>query len=127
MLSRSRIKAAMLAAALLLTGCSSQKPAEARTTGVFAMDTYMELKVWCPDGERVLQKASDRISELESTFSVTIPGVKVADGREAGCVGARSAGVGSGAAGAAGAAAVAGAAVFAGAAGAATGAFSSST
>ncbi|MBR2088516.1 MAG: FAD:protein FMN transferase [Oscillospiraceae bacterium] len=73
MLSRSKITAAILAAALLLTGCGSQKPAEAHTTGLFAMDTYMELKVWCPDGELVLQTASDRISELESTFSVTIP------------------------------------------------------
>ena len=65
--------AEILAATLFLTGCGGHKQAEQHMTALFAMDTYMELKVWCPDGECVLQTASDRISQLENTFSVTIP------------------------------------------------------
>ena len=57
---------------LLITGCSPEK-AEEHRSDLFAMDTYMELKVWCPDGERALSEASARITELENTFSVTIP------------------------------------------------------
>ena len=56
----------------LFTGCSSEK-AEEHRSDLFAMDTYMELKVWCSDGEQALSEASARITELENTFSVTIP------------------------------------------------------
>ena len=56
----------------LFTGCSSEK-AEEHRSDLFAMDTYMELKVWCSDGEQAFSEASARITELENTFSVTIP------------------------------------------------------
>ena len=40
---------------------------------VFAMDTYMDLRVSAPDGDALLREASARITELEKTLSVTQP------------------------------------------------------
>ena len=57
---------------ILFTSCSAEK-AEEHRSDLFAMDTYMDLKVWCSDGEGALSEASARIAELENTFSVTIP------------------------------------------------------
>ena len=56
---------------LLLTGCSA--PPKTESTDLFAMDTYMTLKVTAPDAEGLLQQASDRIKGIEDTFSVTRP------------------------------------------------------
>ena len=66
--------AIFLAGFLLLTGCSKQAatPAEPSTRDLFAMDTYMNLKVWSPDGEAILERAADRIDALECAFSVTL-------------------------------------------------------
>lgn len=65
---------ALLLPLLLLTGCARQTvPDEPASRDVFAMDTYMNLKVWSADGEALLNDAADRIAELESIFSVTVP------------------------------------------------------
>lgn len=63
------------AAALLLTltGCTGT-PAQPSSRDVFAMDTYMQLKVWSQDGDALLDQAAGEISRLESLFSATLPG-----------------------------------------------------
>lgn len=65
--------AILLGFALVLTGCAKQDAAEPATRDVFAMDTYMNLKVWAPDGDALLDDAAEMISQLENRFSVTIP------------------------------------------------------
>ncbi len=67
---------------LLLCGCT---PAEEQTShktsevsepavrDLFAMDTYMNLKVWCTDGDTVLDESAVLISDLENLLSVTNP------------------------------------------------------
>ncbi|MBR1553902.1 MAG: FAD:protein FMN transferase [Oscillospiraceae bacterium] len=66
----------------LLCGCSadtavsSQSPEANDSPAVsdlFAMDTYMNLKVWCSDGETVLKDGARLIQNLEQTLSVTNP------------------------------------------------------
>lgn len=69
-----------LALALLVAagcaGCSQQaapataEPQEA-AGGLFAMDTYINLTAYGPDGETALELAKARIRELESLWSVT--------------------------------------------------------
>ena len=61
----------MLPLALLLCGCTKPQ-AELQRTDLFAMDTYMELKAWSADDGSSLQKAAERVAELENTFSVTV-------------------------------------------------------
>ena len=66
----------------LLCGCSAdtavtpQNPESSDTPAVsdlFAMDTYMNLKVWCDNGETVLKDGARLIQNLEQTLSVTSP------------------------------------------------------
>ena len=66
----------------LLCGCSAdtavtpQNPESSDTPAVsdlFAMDTYMNLKVWCDNGETVLKDGARLIQNLEQTLSVTNP------------------------------------------------------
>ena len=62
----------------LFCGCSEKTAGTVQETApavsdVFAMDTYMNLKVWCPDGETVLKQAENLIYGLENTLSVTNP------------------------------------------------------
>ncbi len=52
------------------TEASAVEPA---VSDLFAMDTYMNLKVWCMDGDAALQEAAVLISGLENTLSVTNP------------------------------------------------------
>ena len=62
----------LTAVMLLFTGCTAQSPQEVQMD-VFAMDTYMDLRVSAPDGNALLREASARITELEKTLSVTQP------------------------------------------------------
>ena len=55
---------------LTLTACTDNT-AEAHTLDLFAMDTYMNLKVYGSHAEDALQAAEQRITELESMLSVT--------------------------------------------------------
>ena len=61
----------LLPLALLLCGCGKTVPEE-HSTSLFAMDTYMELKVWTSDDGTALDAAAERVAELEKTFSVNI-------------------------------------------------------
>lgn len=70
----------LLLPAVMLTGCGNAPaepteniPTEAEQLDLFAMDTYMNLKVYSENGRAVLQEASERITELEHAFSVTLP------------------------------------------------------
>ncbi|MBQ4464419.1 MAG: FAD:protein FMN transferase [Oscillospiraceae bacterium] len=65
----------LLLFALGLTGCSSPEAAETtlESTDLFAMDTYMNLKVYSVNGHTPITEASERITALENTFSVTNP------------------------------------------------------
>ena len=69
-----------LAGIFVLTGCSKQTatPDEPSTRDLFAMDTYMNLKVWAPDGDALLERAAKRIDALECEFSVTLPDSDIA-------------------------------------------------
>ena len=58
--------ALMLLLCLLLTACSKDGPAE---TEIFAMDTYMRIRIWGDDDP--LHDAVDEIRRLEKLFSVT--------------------------------------------------------
>ncbi len=73
-------------AVCLLCGCSAEPAAVPESAEIsaetvsapavsdlFAMDTYMNLKVWCSDGDSVLKEAAVLISGLEDTLSVTNP------------------------------------------------------
>ena len=62
---------------LLLCGCTKPK-AEEHRTDLFAMDTYMELRAWSNDDGAVLQKAAERVGELEKSFSVTFENSDIA-------------------------------------------------
>ena len=59
-----------------LSGCgeSSQKEKEMKSTDVFAMDTYMNLKAYGSSAEKALSVAEKRIRDLERTLSVTEEG-----------------------------------------------------
>lgn len=62
---------------LCLSGCgTTEAPAQ---RDLFAMDTFMDLKVWGADGEAALDALSDLIGELDSRWSVTaenaVPGI----------------------------------------------------
>lgn len=56
----------LLLLCLLLTACANDGPAE---TEIFAMDTYMRIRVWSDDDP--LNDAVDEIRRLEELFSVT--------------------------------------------------------
>lgn len=49
---------------------------EKRSRVVFAMDTIMELTVYS-DGDAILDRAEERITELENKLSVTLPGSEI--------------------------------------------------
>lgn len=66
-----RIAPVLLCAAVMLTGC--RKVPESAQLDLFAMDTYMNLKVYSDQGDSLLQEAAERIDDLEKTFSVTLP------------------------------------------------------
>jgi len=63
----------MLAAAalLLLTGCTNRAEDTVSSRDVFAMDTYMNLKASGAAADSALNAAVERITELETMFSVT--------------------------------------------------------
>ncbi|MBR1529634.1 MAG: FAD:protein FMN transferase [Oscillospiraceae bacterium] len=67
----------LLLLSVFLTGCSPEKkaeiPEEPAVRDLFAMDTYMNLKVWCADGDTALDESAVLISDLEKLFSVTNP------------------------------------------------------
>ena len=63
----------VLAGLLLLTGCAQKPAPQAASRDLFAMDTYMTLKVWCDDGDAANAEAAARIEALEAAFSVTRP------------------------------------------------------
>ncbi len=67
----------LMAGILLLTGCT-KSPSETATRDLFAMDTYMTMKVTAPGAEMLLTEAADRIGSLEETLSVTLPDSDVA-------------------------------------------------
>lgn len=62
---------------LLLTGCSRSRT-ETASRDLFAMDTYMTMKVTAPDAETLLTEAAGRIGDLEAELSVTLPDSDVA-------------------------------------------------
>lgn len=73
-----RLASVVLAATLLLTcfACGSQKSENAdqnseASTGLFAMDTYLNLTAYGKKAETALEQAQNRIRELESLWSVT--------------------------------------------------------
>ena len=71
-----RIISAILGIGLIFTLCScsdqeSTDRAQENEIDLFAMDTYMFLKAYGDNGETALQKASDRIKELEAMLSAT--------------------------------------------------------
>ena len=76
-MSYRRILPAAVLAAVCLTGCAKPEPQE-YSTDLFAMDTYMQLKVWNTDDGASLDAAAARIAALENTFSVTIDGSDIA-------------------------------------------------
>ena len=57
--------------AVALTGCSIKKEKPEYKRDVFAMDTYMVLKVYDENGEAILESAEAEIKHLEMLFSVT--------------------------------------------------------
>lgn len=61
-----KVLSVLLLLCLLLTACSNDGPAE---TELFAMDTYMRIRVWGDDDP--LNDAVDEIRRLEKLFSVT--------------------------------------------------------
>ena len=63
--------------ALLLIGCSKSAP-ETAARDLFAMDTYMTMRVTAPDAEKLLTEAAYRIGCLEEALSVTRPDSDVA-------------------------------------------------
>ena len=67
----------LLFLSVLLTGCRPEKnaeiPTEPAVRDLFAMDTYMNLKVWSPDGDAVLDQSAVLIADLEKLLSVTNP------------------------------------------------------
>lgn len=73
-----RLASVVLAAALLLacSACGSQKSKNTDQnseagTGLFAMDTYLNLTAYGEKAEAALEQAQNRIRELESLWSVT--------------------------------------------------------
>lgn len=65
----------LLAASLLMTGCSasgSAKNTASYSRDIFAMDTYMSVRTY-GGGETALDAAENRIKDLEAKLSVTIP------------------------------------------------------
>lgn len=57
---------------VLLSGCSAQSKSEKeRTTGVFAMGTYMTLTAYDESAEAALTLSEDRIKELKALWSTT--------------------------------------------------------
>lgn len=69
-----KIPALMTSMLILLTGCGEKTDnssfAVKKQCDVFAMDTYMSLTAYGDNAENALDKASDRITELESLLSV---------------------------------------------------------
>lgn len=61
-------------ALVLLTACGAtsagQDTAEENSISFFAMDTYMTIRAWSAD-DALLERAEDRVEELESQLSVT--------------------------------------------------------
>lgn len=55
---------------ILLTSCTSRQ-AEPYTADIFAMDTYMNLKIYSDHGNDILKQAEERIYEIERELSVT--------------------------------------------------------
>lgn len=68
----------LLLCAMLAACSSSTEPPETCQLDLFAMDTYMNLKIADRQGDALLELASERITELEHTFSVTLPDSDVA-------------------------------------------------
>ena len=52
---------------------NSTQPIEQHSADIFAMDTYMNLKVWSSDNGECVRQANERIEQLEKLFSVTNP------------------------------------------------------
>lgn len=66
---RKALSALLLAAAMLLTGCSGE-PKKAEQT-IFAMDTAMSLTVYGDNAETLCANAAHKINELAAKWSVT--------------------------------------------------------
>ena len=67
---------ALLAVIVIFSLCSCNdrslsEKAQENETDLFAMDTYMSLKAYGDNGETALQKAADKIRELEALLSTT--------------------------------------------------------
>lgn len=56
---------------MMFSGCEEKKDMTEHKKDVFAMDTYMMLKVYGENGDKVLMRAKKEIKELEGLFSVT--------------------------------------------------------
>ena len=66
------IVSAVTSALILCTGCGKSETTDSSfSRDIFAMDTYMNMKVWAADGDSLLDTAAKRINELENTLSVT--------------------------------------------------------
>lgn len=71
-----KIPAFMTAFIIFLTGCGeknekAENPSGKQERGIFAMDTYMNLTAYGENAGTALDKASEKITELESVLSVT--------------------------------------------------------
>lgn len=70
---KRRVITFLLTLVLCLSGCSQQQGQPEHHRDVFAMDTYMVLKVYSENGERLLDEAEQELRMLEGRFSVTRP------------------------------------------------------
>ncbi len=60
---------------LLFSGCQKQSESILSSCDIFAMDTYMNLKIYCDSaiGQEALQAGENLIQDLENKFSITNP------------------------------------------------------
>ncbi len=69
----TRLRAFILSICLFLAGCSAtqEDSLQEASTGLFAMETYMELTAYGGSAETALEQSADYITELEAMWSVT--------------------------------------------------------
>ncbi len=64
-------KFCLLAVSMILLTACSRKQTEQYSADIFAMDTYMNLKIYSDNGNTALKQAETRIREIEKRLSVT--------------------------------------------------------
>ena len=69
-MKKTSLIAALTSAAICFAACAPKQP-EPEKASFFAMDTYMTITAYGENAEAAIEKASEKISELESLWSVT--------------------------------------------------------